>query len=380
MKTAGWNGVPSLPGARRVSTYLADSTATVIGWNGNDSSPEPFDSGAYEREGDDIDLIGWPVQSRHFRSHTQAWSTRERQASLLPATRSATPTAASREAGRMTGSAYAGRVLTGGSAIPAAQLLGAWRALLGATVGASAHATWLRLPARSARHLGHAVDERSRWPSRRAPAVNRSPLTPEEHRPARRGASSDAPVHRPRTLRGYRHPVRHCWPAPPPRSATARRSTASVSPASPRPSTASPAGRPPARLRPGHPARWRPAAPGQPGPPPATGCGCGWAKAASPRASPKTEPPECGKAKPSPKPIEEMTFEAALAEMEELIRQLEEGQLALDEESWPSSSAASSWPPAAPAATSPPPSSRSSSSAAGADGGYSLSPFEDGEP
>ena len=37
------------------------------------------------------------------------------------------------------------------------------------------------------------------------------------------------------------------------------------------------------------------------------------------------------KTKPSPKPIEEMPFEAALAEMEELIRQLEEGQLALDE-------------------------------------------------
>ena len=37
------------------------------------------------------------------------------------------------------------------------------------------------------------------------------------------------------------------------------------------------------------------------------------------------------KTKPSPKPIEEMPFETALAEMEELIRQLEEGQLALDE-------------------------------------------------
>ena len=31
------------------------------------------------------------------------------------------------------------------------------------------------------------------------------------------------------------------------------------------------------------------------------------------------------------KPIEELSFEAALAEMEDLIRQLEDGQLALDE-------------------------------------------------
>jgi exodeoxyribonuclease VII small subunit len=37
------------------------------------------------------------------------------------------------------------------------------------------------------------------------------------------------------------------------------------------------------------------------------------------------------KAKATPKPIEELSFEAALAEMEDLIRQLENGQLALDE-------------------------------------------------
>ena len=33
----------------------------------------------------------------------------------------------------------------------------------------------------------------------------------------------------------------------------------------------------------------------------------------------------------TPRPIEELPFEAALAEMEDLIRQLEDGQLALDE-------------------------------------------------
>ena len=37
------------------------------------------------------------------------------------------------------------------------------------------------------------------------------------------------------------------------------------------------------------------------------------------------------KAKAAPKPVEELPFEAALAEMEDLIHQLEDGQLALDE-------------------------------------------------
>jgi len=50
-----------------------------------------------------------------------------------------------------------------------------------------------------------------------------------------------------------------------------------------------------------------------------------------PRANPTTSPPSADLPDAAPAPIGDLKFEAALAELEQIVRSMEDGRLALDE-------------------------------------------------